>query len=119
MLPTALCTAAILYITIAPHPAGEELVPVFPGYDKVIHGIMFFGLTLCVCVDALLHPDAAPTRRRLLCILLVCAAFGAVDECMQTLLTADREGSVADWLADFAGCTLALFLYRAAYHRQP
>lgn len=50
---SVVCLAVILWLTLAPHPLGEEEIPLFPGADKIAHGLMFFALTLCLCFDAL------------------------------------------------------------------
>lgn len=107
-LLTAVCSAAILYITLAPHPVGQELLPVFPGYDKLIHGIMFGGLAFCAALDALLHKKSAPTPCAWLWVGAACIVFGGVDEVLQGLLTDARAASPADWLADIAGTCLVL-----------
>lgn len=50
---TIICLCAIFWLTLAPHPLGEETPMLFPGADKVVHGIMFFSLVICVLFDTL------------------------------------------------------------------
>lgn len=50
-LCTTVCLAVILYLTLYPDPFGDEELPLFPGADKIVHGLMFFGLTLCMLFD--------------------------------------------------------------------
>lgn len=50
-LCTVVCLLAILYLTLMPDPFGDQDLPLFPGADKVVHGLMFFGLTLCMLFD--------------------------------------------------------------------
>lgn len=52
-LCSVLCLAVILYLTLVPDPLGEEELPLFPGADKMFHGLMFFGLTLCMLFDCM------------------------------------------------------------------
>lgn len=118
-LLTTLCTAAILYITLAPQPAGAEMLPTFPGYDKVIHGIMFGGLALCAAIDGIYHQKTAPTRSAWLLIGAACIVFGGVDELLQSLLTAERAASWGDWLADIAGTALCLTACPYIWPRRP
>ena len=52
-LPSIVCMALIIWLTLVPHPFGDTDVPIFPGADKIVHGMMFFGLTLCMNFDML------------------------------------------------------------------
>lgn len=52
-LLSIVCVAVILWLTLAPHPFGDEELPMFPGADKIVHGVMFFGLTLSLLFDTL------------------------------------------------------------------
>lgn len=46
------CLGVILWLTLSPDPLGDVDTQWFEGVDKVVHGIMFFGLTLCFLIDA-------------------------------------------------------------------
>lgn len=48
---TVVCLLVILYLTLMPDPLGDEELPLFPGADKIVHGLMFFGLTICMLFD--------------------------------------------------------------------
>ena len=48
---SVLCLSVILWLTLFPDPLGDTDIPLFPGADKLAHGLMFFGLTLCMLVD--------------------------------------------------------------------
>lgn len=50
-LLSAVCLLVILWLTLVPDPLGDTELPLFPGADKVVHGLMFFGLTLCFLID--------------------------------------------------------------------
>lgn len=43
--PTVIVIALILFLTLLPRPLGEEDFQLFEGADKVVHFIMFGGLT--------------------------------------------------------------------------
>ncbi|MDE6812202.1 MAG: VanZ family protein [Muribaculaceae bacterium] len=51
-LLSSACLLLILWLTLFPHPFGDKDFELFEGADKLIHGIMFFGLTLCLLFDA-------------------------------------------------------------------
>lgn len=42
---------AILWLTLAPEPLGDEELPLFPGADKIAHMIMFGGFSLLLLLD--------------------------------------------------------------------
>ena len=48
-----ICLLAILYLTLMPDPFGDQELPLSPGADKLVHELMFFGLTLCMLFDTL------------------------------------------------------------------
>ncbi|MDE5842852.1 MAG: VanZ family protein [Muribaculaceae bacterium] len=51
-LLSVVCLGVILWLTLSPDPLGDTDMEWFEGADKVVHGLMFFGLTLCMLVDA-------------------------------------------------------------------
>lgn len=52
-LLTVLCLGGICWLTLVPDPFGQNEPLTFEGADKIAHGVMFFGLTLCMCLDTL------------------------------------------------------------------
>ena len=84
-LATTLVVAAILYATIAPHPAGADELPMFPGVDKVVHFIMFATLAVALLFD-LSRSKKATSAGRVMAVAGVAAIlFGAVDELLQEI----------------------------------
>ena len=53
--PTVIVIALILFLTLLPRPLGEEDFQLFEGADKVVHFIMFGGLTGTFMYDRLMH----------------------------------------------------------------
>lgn len=104
--PTVLVLAAVLWLTLAPHPVPETRLVLFPGADKVVHALMMGGLTGAVLYDASRRGGwrIHPLRLRLVavCTLLV-AAFAAVDEWAQGAMGMGRTSDFYDLLADWAG----------------
>lgn len=104
--PTILVTAAILWLTLAPHPLPENDVQWFEGADKVVHGIMFFGLASVFMLDL------SDYKMRLSYISLLWAtiaviAFSAIDEWAQSFMQLGRVTDPVDFAADIAGIIIA------------
>ena len=106
--PSAIVLAVILYATLSPDPTGEVPLMLFPYADKLIHAILFGGLTGAIAFD-FRRSGRMLTRRLMLSIAVAVAIFGALDECMQAVLTDVRSGDEYDWLADVAGIIVAYF----------
>lgn len=101
-----LTTAIILYLTLVPHPIPEDDIPLIPGLDKIVHGIMFGALTLALCIDysRKWHDFNAVPLKMLICFSGCSAAFGGLVEIAQGAMGLGRGADVADWGADIAGC---------------
>lgn len=101
-----LTTAIILYLTLVPHPIPEDNIPLIPGLDKIVHGIMFGILTLTLSIDysRKWHDFKAVPLVMLICFGTCSAAFGGLVEIAQGTMGLGREADVADWVADIAGC---------------
>jgi VanZ family protein len=59
----------------------------------------------------------AGARRNPLAVLLL--LYAAVSELIQTIPALQRDGSVADWLADAVGVLLGLLLWSVLARRRP
>ncbi len=134
-LPTGtlsvIVTALILYLSLASDPFDVNELPVFPGFDKVCHVIMYFACAGAYILDYAKHK--LPHHTRLSVELALCAAaslVGLLMEVAQLTLTSDRTYDLLDWAADVAGAVLAFLLlhfvllhyfrksfYRASVHR--
>ena len=106
--PSALVVAFILYATLSSAPTADISLMLFPYADKLIHAIMFGGLTGAVAFDCR-RSGMSLTRPLMLAIAACVAVFGALDEFAQALLTEVRSGDGFDWLADVAGILVAYF----------
>lgn len=112
-LATTLVVAAILYATIAPHPAGADELPMFPGVDKVVHFIMFATLAAALLFDLSRSKKATSAGRMMAVAGVAAILFGAVDELLQECLTDNRSGEALDWLADAGGVAAVLLIFSA------
>lgn len=48
---TIVTVGVILWLTLWPDPVGAEDLPLFPGADKIVHGLMFGFLTFVALLD--------------------------------------------------------------------
>lgn len=104
--------ALILWLTLAPHPTGNLDLPLFPGADKVVHGIMFGGLSLMICVDTMRFRGwKAMSLTVVAVIALGSALLGVVIELLQEKMGLGRSLEVLDMLADGAGAMIGCALW--------
>lgn len=99
----------IALLLLFPMPPESDDLPMFlgvvmfPGVDKVAHGVLFF-------VMAYLLTGALDLGRgRLPAAFVLAVAYGAATEVAQGLFT-DRSAEVGDFLADTAGAALGAVL---------
>lgn len=116
-LPTVIVTAAILWLTLAPHPLPDNDMPMIPGLDKVVHACMFGGLYFIAALDLAIgrtrrKKAVFPLLKRTtaLCLALSVAAFGGIIELAQGAMGLGRGCDPADFVADAAGVALAVWL---------
>ena len=96
--PTILCVAVILYATLSADPTAGAELPLFPGFDKLVHAVMFGGLAGAVAFDwQRSHRATFLDRRRMTVICALCVVAGGADELAQW----------ADFLADIIGIAVA------------
>lgn len=101
------CLCAILWLTLASKPLGDNDIQLFPHADKVAHAIMFGGFTFCIILD---WRRSHQWRRILpkIAAAAVTASFllGALTEFLQQSMHAGRSGDSLDLLADTAGALI-------------
>ena len=103
---------AILWLTLAPQPLGEEPPPLFPGADKIAHGIMFGGLTVMFLLDwQRKHGWHRVVISRIFFFGGVSAIFGVLIEYAQAGMGLGRSLEYEDMIADAAGAFLCALLW--------
>lgn len=104
---TAAAAAVILYLTLFPDPVPDTGVEI-PGLDKVVHALMFGGLTMAMAVDyarrGRVIGSVSPSR--LFLFALFSFVFGGGVEILQAVMDAGRSGDLWDLSADAAGAAL-------------
>ncbi len=104
---TVVCFLAICWLTLAPHPLPDNDIPLFPGADKIVHGIMFGGFTLCIILDWQRRHGWPKKIQKVYWIApLIASVFGIVTEILQQEMHAGRSGDVWDFVADVTGSFL-------------
>lgn len=107
-LLTILCLAAILYLTLSPEPLGDEDISLFPGFDKLAHGIMFFGLTLCMEIDLTrLEGWRRLTLPQVSLLVVIGMGVGIGVEYLQKVMELGRALEFWDMAADGFGAVIA------------
>lgn len=109
---TIICVAAILWMTLAPHPLGEEELPLFPGADKLAHAIMFGGVAVVVLLDLARRNDRPlPRPKTVWCVAAFSSIFGATVEIAQWRMGLGRSFEWSDIIADTAGAFIFSWLW--------
>lgn len=104
---SAICFVAILWLTLASHPLGSHSPRLFEGADKVVHGIMFGGFTLCLITDASRRNGWHPLRpTTIICFALAASLFGGAIEMLQFIMSVGRSADLMDLLADSTGASI-------------
>lgn len=102
--------ALILWLTLAPHPAGNLQLPLFPGADKIIHGIMFGFLGIVILLEWMKKRNWKPlTLPDVAVVAFAVSALGVAIEFVQRAMGMGRTLEIYDMLADAAGAMIAAF----------
>jgi VanZ family protein len=103
---------SILYLSVV---AGLSLMPsddvpqieMFPGFDKVVHGCMYFGLTVLACWT--LHAEIK--RIKIVYLVLFSISWGLLMEISQLEMMLGRAFEWKDELANSVGSLLGAVIY--------
>lgn len=105
---SGLVLAAILWLTLAPHPVGDVHVPLFPGADKLVHALMMATLTAALIWDVRKHRRGKmPGWPLILLIAIGVALFSWFDEWAQGAMRLGRTYDPLDLVADLTGIAVA------------
>ena len=120
-LYTAIVVLAILYLTLVPRPLPSGMDVRIPGIDKLVHAIMFGGLTFTASLDMAYRRDGFErlSPRTLAVIAVSSAAFGGIVEVAQGLMGLGRGCDIWDFVADASGSLLSALLVGRMLSRNP
>ena len=101
---SVLTSVAILWLTLAPKPLGDEPPSLFQGADKIVHGIMFGGLTWMMLLDwQRKHKWRRVGWQRGMTCAAISSLFGILIEFTQSYMDLGRGFEYADIMADTIG----------------
>ncbi len=109
-LTSAVVTAGVLYLTLAPRPFGSVRIPLFEGADKVVHFMMFFAMAFAYHFDFRSGKKPVDEARLMGWIFVSLSAFGGLIELAQWKMRMGRSGDWYDLLADIAGAVYGIIL---------
>lgn len=93
----------ILYLSFAT-PSTFKKIPTFENEDKIIHFLMYAGLTCVLIFDFRSHlKNNATTFTFVLACVLFPSIIGGLIEILQPTFFAPRTGSIGDFYADIIG----------------
>ena len=97
----------ILWLTLMPDPLGDDAPTLFPGADKIVHGLMFGFLTIVVLLDYQRRRGWRNLRWNIVWIVIfLTSAFGALIEVFQLIMALGRGFEWADMIADTTGAII-------------
>ncbi len=121
---TIVVSLAIIYLTLVPQPLGDDAPRLFPGADKVVHALMFGGLTFVILLDS--QRRHGVSRRALdwqslppgfVWTVAADSAFaGIIIECLQFFMGLGRGFEITDILADTIGSFVFAGLWLLLQH---
>lgn len=109
-LTSAVVTAGVLYLTLAPRPFGSVRIPLFEGADKVVHFMMFLAMAFAYHFDFRRGKKPVDEARLMVWIFVSLSAFGGLIELAQWKMRMGRSGDWYDLLADIAGAVYGIIL---------
>lgn len=109
-LTSAVVTAGVLYLTLAPRPFESVRIPLFEGADKVVHFMMFFAMAFAYHFDFRRGKKPVDEARLMGWIFVSLSAFGGLIELAQWKMRMGRSGDWYDLLADIAGAVYGIIL---------
>lgn len=107
-VPTAVVVVAILYLSLAPDPLPDQDKLLFPGADKVVHFIMYWGLSITYCFDYYRKMHTTPERKAMRAAFIAWIILGGAIEILQANMALGRSGDIIDFIADVAGVAVGL-----------
>lgn len=112
---SALALSLLLWLTLAPKPLGDTSLRLFPGADKVVHGVMFGGVLFALCFDMGLRqwkrrlPVAWPAAT-LAGLWLFVTLLGGLIELLQQAMGIGRGAEWLDFAADALGALVSAWV---------
>lgn len=106
---SATVIAAVIYLTLFPEPLPAVAdMPYIKGLDKVVHGVMMFGVVTSLAFDYIRRKRQPAGLSLGIAVSFVVATivFGAIIEAAQHLMGMGRGCESADLVADVVGAAV-------------
>lgn len=109
---TILTLGYILWLTLAPRPMGGVEMDLFPGADKIVHGVMFGFLTFVVFLDRTRNGgESKVTILFAIVVSSLVSLLGIAIEFIQDEMQLGRSFDYLDMVADTTGTFAVAFLW--------
>ena len=109
---TTVTLIAILWLTLAPKPLGDQPPPLFPGADKLAHAIMFGGLVWMIFLDIQRKHLWRPIKlNNAIIIAITVSILGILIEIAQATMGLGRGFEILDIISDAVGAFLFAFIW--------
>lgn len=112
-LPTILVCTIVLILSVI--NTGVLPKTDVPSADKIVHTIMYFGITLILMLNQTSYLREQITKRQLYFAFLFSVGFGTLMEIIQHFLPW-RAGSIYDFFANTLGVVLAIVIILLITH---
>ncbi|MCQ2192045.1 MAG: VanZ family protein [Paludibacteraceae bacterium] len=99
----------ILYLCMKPAGEHNMMFGSVPNIDKVVHCLMYFGFTFCICLNFYQQSTSFKSVPMIMWALIIPILYGGLIEIMQEELTATRSCDLFDFFADSVGSILGYF----------
>lgn len=115
---SAIVFLVIPWLTLDPQPIGEIPGVLFPGADKMIHGLMFGGMAVALSTDFQKRNWSKPVSDKLLLFsCLFASVYGVIIEILQGYMDLGRTFELMDIVADIVGAVVCSLIFRIIAHK--
>ena len=109
---TIITLAVIGWLTLAPKPLGDQPPQLFPGADKIVHGLMFGFLATMMLIDwQRKHQWQKVSLKQGMWCAIISSLSGITIEFMQSGMGLGRSLEIEDMIADSVGAFLMAILW--------
>ncbi len=112
-LPTILVCTLVLILSVI--NTGVLPKTDVPSADKIVHTIMYFGITLILMLNQTRYLREVISRKQMWFAFLFSVSFGTLMEVIQHFLPW-RSGSIYDFIANTIGVIIAIVVMLIATH---
>lgn len=90
-------------LTCFPVPEMVMKTPSFPGADKIVHAVMFYGVVSALIFDVCRKSPSRLSGSMLAAFLAGALVLGGITELVQAFADINRSGDIKDFMADLIG----------------